>query len=89
MQRTTAMLETPLSLEQHKAYTEEQESWLTKNANHGRTLGLEQMSKITTVLPHRPMTPISDYGTKAAYAFMFQKLAMFWMTFSLTSRAIG
>ena len=30
------------------------------------------MSEITTVLPQRPMTPISDDSPKATYAFMFQ-----------------
>ena len=37
--------------------------------------GLEQMSEITTVLPLRLTTPISDDGPNATYAIMFQKPA--------------
>ena len=34
------------------------------------------MSEITTVLPHRPTTPIFDDGPKGTYAFMFQELTL-------------
>ena len=66
------MLERELHQSLHRG---QQKTWLPKNANHGRTLGPEQMSENTTVLPHRPMTPISDDEPKATYAFTFQKLA--------------
>ena len=54
-------------------------------AGHG---GLKHMSEIATVLPHGPVTPLSDDGPKATSAFVFQKLAHAMLHFGQTTCAV-
>ena len=69
----TAMLERLLPAEQHQSLHRGQQERKTRIT--AEPYGLEQMSEITTVLPHRPMTPFLTAPKPLTHS-CFKKLAI-------------